>query len=116
MNFSDVLMQTYFDTCEIYRYEETVQNNITRQKEVLKYSGVRCALSQGSLVKASGGNVTEISSSSKVFFPPDTDIKEGDRLLVTQQGSNVAREYKAGECFIYAGSHIEVRVSRSEKL
>lgn len=116
MIHADVLAQTYFDTCSIYRYEQTVTGGITRQAEVLKYSNVKCALSQGSLVKATGDNAAEISASSKVFFTPDTDVKEGDKLMITQQGASYAKEYKAGEVFSYYGSHIEVRVSRSDKV
>ena len=115
MNHAQVLAQTYFDTCDIYRFEETDHQGITRHAEVLKYSGVKCALSQGPLVKATGDNAAEISASSKVFFTPDTDIKEGDKLVITQQGAQYPKEYKAGEVFYYHGSHIEVRVSRSDK-
>lgn len=115
MNNADILSQTYFDTCDIYRYEETVTQGITRNAEVLKYSGVKCALSQGALGKASGSPATEISASSKVFFTPDIDVKEGDKLMITQQGASYAKEYKAGEVFSYYGSHTEARVSRSNK-
>jgi hypothetical protein len=81
---------------------------------VLKYSGVKCALSKGSLAKISGKNVAEITASPKVFFGPEIDVLEGDKLLITQEGASITRSYKAGENFLYTGSHLEVQVSRSD--
>lgn len=115
MNNADILAQTYLDTCDIYKYEKTEVNGITRFAEVLKYSGIKCALSRKSLAKAAENNTTEISSNSIVFFMPDVDVQEGDKLVITQQGAIKSKEYKAGETFSYYDSHIEVMVTRSDK-
>lgn len=114
MSIADALAQTYKDTCDIYRYESVVVNGITRSSEVLKYSSVKCGLSKGALARISGENVAHISANPKVFFRPETDVLEGDKLIITQAGFSYAREYKAGECFLYTGSHLEVQVSRSD--
>lgn len=116
MNEAMLLAETYQDKCDIYRYEKTEVQGITRQADVLKYNGISCALSRGSLAKPTGQNTTEISTSSKVFFMPDIDVQEGDKLLITQQGAKTAKEYRAGEVFSYYGSHIEVMVKRDERL
>ncbi len=116
MKYADVLAQTYFDTCSIYRYEPVVVNGVTRSTAVLKYSDIACSLSQGSLVKATGENAAEISANSKVFCRPEVDLKEGDKLVILQQGSQYPKEYKAGEIFMYANSHLEARVTRTDKI
>jgi len=115
MSDAGILAQTYLDTCDIYRYEEAEVQGITKFTDVLKHSGVKCALSRKSLAKATENNATEISSSSKVFFMPDVDVQEGDKLVITQQGAIKSKEYKAGETFPYYGSHIEVMVTRNDK-
>lgn len=114
MNIADALEQTYRDTCDIYRHEPITEKGITRNSEILKYSNVKCALSQRSLSPVSGENVAVISANPKVFFRPETDVVEGDKLVITQEGASFARSYKAGESFLYFGSHLEVQVSRSD--
>ena len=115
MSIADILARTYTDRCDIYRYESVVEGGITHHREVLKHSNVLCALSQGSLAQRTDENgVAYTQASSKVFFTPDVDVAEGDILLITRDGSAIVRTYVAGEVFPYAGSHIEVKVSRSE--
>lgn len=116
MSYTEILAQTYLDSCNIFRHEKVDVQGITHFVEILKYSGIRCALSRGSLAKATGTNATEISTSSKIFFKPDTDIQEGDKLIITQQGASYSKVYKVGEVFPYYGSHIEVMVTRSDKV
>ncbi len=114
MNAADILASTYNDRCDVYGYGKTVVNGVTKFKDVLKYTALECALSKESLAKVSGSNVAEIKASQKVFFRPDADIQEGDKLRITQQGSSSPRDYKAGEVFRYSGSHLEVQVTRDD--
>lgn len=116
MNAAFLLSQTYNDLCDIYRYESTVVQGVTRYTDILKGEGIKCAISQGTLGAAVTKSVTEISSNFKVFMLPNTDIKEGDKLVIRQKGSNISKEYKVGEIFIYDGSHLEAKVSRSDKV
>ncbi len=115
MNIADELAKTYNDSCDIYRFENTKVNGITKNQRVLKYSGVSCALSKDSLSKVVKKDVAEINTAQTIFTRPEIDIQEGDVLLITQNGSVTPREYTAGEKFLYSGSHQEVKVSRSDK-
>ena len=111
MNLADILARTYLDTCDIYRNEDVKVGNITRQKRIKKYVGIKCSLSQGS-TKTTGDNVATTSSNHKLFTRPEVDIQKGDDIYITQQGGKIIRSYLADEPFIYHGSHLEVELSR----
>lgn len=115
MNIADALAKTYNDSCDIYRFENAKVNGITKNKRVLLYSGISCALSKDSLSKIVKKDVAEINTAQTLFTQPEIDILEGDILIITQHGSATPREYTAGEIFLYSGSHQEIKVSRNDK-
>lgn len=115
MSIADELAKTYNDSCDIYRFENTKINGITKSQRVMKYSGISCALSKDSLSKIVIKDAAEINSGQTLFTRPETEILEGDILLITQSGTTTPREYKTGEIFTYSGSHKEIKVSRNDK-
>lgn len=100
-------------TCDIYRMEPQVINGITKYREVLKYAGMPCHLSQGKLPVVSEGEVPKIQTYDKVFFDIGVDILPGDKLHIYGPEGRV-QKYTAGKPFYYS-RHIEVAITGSEK-
>lgn len=107
-----VLKRLWNDKMDIYRWVEYIENGVTKHKEKLIHSGVRCHYSKGSLTDAGEGVPTLVNSYS-LFCSLDTDIKEGDKVIVTQRnGRQIA--LSAGEGFPYS-NHMEFSVKRSDE-
>lgn len=106
-----VLNRLWKDKMDIYRWEESVVNNVTKSTKKLKHSDVKCHYSKGSLTDA-GEGIPVLKKSSTLFCSLETDLLEGDEVIVTQQtGRKIT--LTIGEGFPYS-NHQEFAVKRSD--
>lgn len=80
------LEDTYEDTLDVLRPEDTKDGSITRTALATVSEGSICALSH----PGGGGNQTDtfnlLDYDGKVFAPPEVDVRPGDVLHVTRFG------------------------------
>ncbi len=106
------LQRLWKDTMDIYRYEEYEENNVTKSGEVLKHSNIKCHYSKGNLTDTGTDGVPTLVNSSTLFCALETDLKEGDKVIVTQRNGRQVT-LKVGEGFPYSG-HQEFKVKRDD--
>lgn len=106
------LERLWKDKMDIYRWVEVIEGGITRQKEVLFYENVKCHYSKGSLTDIGDDGAPTLINTYTLFCSLDTDLKEGDKVVVTQRnGRQVA--LTVGEGFPYS-THQEFSVKRED--
>lgn len=107
-----VLYRLWKDRMDIYRHEEYEENGVTKHKNMLKYPDVKCHYSQNNLAETGTDGVPTIISSHTLFCSLETDLKEGDKVIVTQRnGKKVS--LSVGEGFSYS-NHQEFKVKRDD--
>jgi hypothetical protein len=104
------LQRLWKDTMEIYRYEEAEVDGVTTSAEVLKYSDIKCHYSKGSLTDTGTDGVPTLVNSYSLFCALETDLKEGDKVIVTQRNGRQVT-LSVGEGFPYS-DHQEFRAKR----
>lgn len=105
------LERLWKDKMDVYRWVEVVENGITRQKEKLMYSGVKCHYSKMTLVDIGNSDgMPRIINSHTLFCSLDTDLQEGDKVVVTQRNGRQVTLI-VGEGFPYS-THQEFSVKR----
>jgi len=109
---SKALERLWKDRMDIYRYEEYEENRVTKSREALKYTGVKCHYSKGSLTDTGDEGVPTLVNSYTIFCSLDTDLQEGDRVVVTQRNGRQV-SLMVGEGFPYS-THQEFSVKRSD--
>ncbi|HBB30201.1 MAG TPA: hypothetical protein DC000_13345 [Clostridiales bacterium] len=105
------LERLWKDRMDIYRWEEVVVNKVTKSKEELQHSNVKCHYSQGSLTDT-GEEVPTLKNSHMLFCSADTDILEGDKVIVTQRNGKKVT-LTVGEGFAYF-SNMQFSVKRDD--
>jgi hypothetical protein len=105
------LQRLWKDTMSIYRYEEYEEDGVTKSGDVLKHSGVKCHYSKGSLTDTGTEGVPTLVNSYSLFCALETDLKEGDKVIVTQRNGRQVT-LAVGEGFPYT-YHQEFSVKRS---
>lgn len=96
----------YDGVCTIIDYEKE-QGIINNTKEVVKAENVKCRLSYKSDSQGEQTDKTaEQNQIIKLFLPPEIEIKEGCKIIVTQEGETNTF-LCAGKPLVY-GSHKEV--------
>lgn len=105
------LEQLWKDRMDIYRWVEVVEDGITKSKEELIHSNIKCQYSKGSLVDT-GEGVPTLNNSYSLFCNLETDLKEGDRAVVTQRNGKQVN-LSVGEGFPYT-RHMEFSVKRDD--
>lgn len=108
-----VLERLWKDRMDIYRWEEETVNNITTSEERLMATGVKCQYSKGSLNDVGEDGAPTLINSYTLFCSTDTDLREGDKVVVTQRNGKKIT-LTVGEGFPYT-NHQEFNVKRSEK-
>lgn len=102
---------TYEGVCTVIEYGDTTdeKTKITRQGEVVKIENQPCKLSFEKLAAAMGTDTAaEITQGVRLFIAPETPIRAGSKIVVTQNGVTTA--YSAsGEPAVYF-SHMEIRL------
>ncbi len=106
------LKRLWKDKMDIYRWVEVVENGITKSKEQLMYSNVRCHYSKGSLTDTGVNEVPSLINSHKLFCGLDVDLQEGDKIIVTQRNGKQVT-LTVGEGFPYS-THQEFSVKRED--
>lgn len=106
------LERLWKDKMDIYRWEETVVNNVTKNVEVLKDSNIKCHYSKGSLTDTGTEGVPTLINSYTIFCSLETDLKEGDRVIVTQKNGRQVT-LSVGEGFPYSNQQ-EFKVKRDD--
>lgn len=106
----------YFGRMDVVEYigVEDAESCTTKMQEVVMQTNVPCRLSYSSAPSAtSTTTTTNTTQTIKVFYAPETVLKAGSKLLITQNGQTTA--YKAsGEPRCYE-SHDEVEVELFER-
>lgn len=103
------LERLWKDRMDIYRWVEVVEGGFTKQKKEKIHENVKCHYSKGRLVDT-GDEVPTLKNSHTLFCGPDVDLREGDKVIVTQRnGKRVA--LIVGEGFPYS-THQEFSVKR----
>lgn len=86
----------YDDRADVYRV--ALSGNVVEQKRA--YTALPCHLSLDSKpVLQQGEQVATAPAEFTVYFPPDADICEGDRLTITHSGG--VSEYDVGTVHAY---------------
>lgn len=110
-NIEKDLYKLYGDICDIYRYsaQSSKDNPFIEWTESLIKASIPCGYSKGAQ-SVNEGDVNQKVENPKLFLPPGTDIKEGDKILIYNDFYVEPIEFKAGNLFPYPGSHIEVEL------
>lgn len=106
------LQRLWKDRMDIYRYEEYEENGVTKSGEVPKDTNVRCHYSKGSLTDTGTEGVPTLINSYTLFCALETDLREGDKVIVTQRNGRQVT-LKVGEGFPYS-DHQEFSVKRDD--
>lgn len=107
------LERLWKDKMDIYRWDDYIENGVTKNREDLLYEDIKCQYSKGSLSDIGADGVPTLINSYTLFCSAETDLKEGDSVVVTQPNG---RQIKlvVGEIFPYA-NHQEASVKRNDK-
>jgi hypothetical protein len=97
---------------DIYRWFETVVNGVTKNKEQLINSNVKCHYSKGSLADTGTDGVPTLINSHTLFCSADIDLTEGDKVIVTQRNGKKIT-LTVGEGFSFSGG-MQFSVKRSD--
>ncbi len=106
------LQRLWKDKMDIYRWEETEVDGATTNAEALKYSDVKCHYSKSSLTDIGTDGVPTLVNSYSLFCALETDLKEGDKVIVTQRNGRKVT-LSVGEGFPYT-HHQEFKVKRDD--
>jgi hypothetical protein len=90
------------DTMDVYRTTKITVNDVTKTTEPLKYSGLKCHYSGGSLADTGEGGIPVLNNSHLLFCGLNTAI-EGDRVVITQHKSGKQISLRVGEGFPSGG-------------
>ena len=82
----------YFDTCNIYEYQDVVNPDdyTTSTEEVLVHENVPCKISYTSTSHTRDGLADSQYQITKLLINPDIEIKSGSRIVVTRTGASTA--------------------------
>lgn len=106
------LERLWKDKMDIYRWTDSIVNGVTKSTESKLHSAVKCQYSKGSLTDTGTEGVPSIINSYTLFCSLETDLKEGDKVIVTQRNGKVIT-LSVGEGFPYS-DHQEFSVKRSD--
>lgn len=107
------LQRLWKDKMDIYRFKEETVNNTTTNVKHLISTGSKCHYSKGSLTNTGDEGVPTLINTYSLFCALETDLREGDEVVVTQRNGRKVT-LSVGEGFPYS-AHQEFRVKRSEK-
>lgn len=106
------LQRLWKDRMDIYRWVEMTVNNVTGNEKQCMQSDVKCHYSKGSLTNTGEEGVPTLSNAYSLFCGIETDLREGDEVIVTQRNGRQVT-LSVGECFPYL-AHQEFKVRRSD--
>lgn len=100
------------DKMDIYRWIDKVVNGVTKSSKQLIDINIKCHYSKGSLTDIGTGGIPALVASDTLFCSLDTDLKEGDEIIVTQKNGRQVT-LSVGEGFPLS-KHQEFSVKRDE--
>lgn len=106
------LERLWKDRMDIYRWIDVVVNGVTKSIEKSIDSDVKCQYSKGSLTDTGTEGVPTIINSYTLFCSLETDLIEGDKVIVTQRNGKKVT-LSVGEGFPYS-NHMEFSVKRDD--
>lgn len=106
------LERLWKDRIDIYRWVESKINGVTKNREELLHSDIKCQYSKGSLADKGTEGVPTIINSYIIFCSLETDLIEGDKVIVTQRNGKKVT-LAVGEGFPYS-THQEFSVKRDD--
>lgn len=106
----------YTGICNVYEYEkarnETTKLTAIKERAVL--TDIPCKLSYSKIQPTEGKTgAAELAISTKLFLPPDIQIKPGSKIKVTQEGRTEFYE-SSGKAAIYP-THQEIMLKLTER-
>lgn len=107
------LQRLWKDRMDIYRWKGFVINGVTKSRETLLHEDIKCHYSKGSLTDTGTEGVPTLVNSYTLFCSLEADLKEGDKVIVTQRNGRQITLF-VGEGFPYA-NHQEFSVKRDDK-
>lgn len=107
------LERLWKDKMDIYRWVEKKVDGITKNTEELIQENVKCQYSKGSLADTGSEGVPTITNTYILFCSLETDLQEGDRVIITQK-NNRRVTLSVGEGFPYT-RHMEFSVKREDR-
>lgn len=110
--------KTYIGTCDVIEYGNIVSNSaFTKKGETTVYSGIPCRLSYNRFNNMYPSATSETAASAsqqiKLFLAPETIIKSGSKIVVTQNGVTTA--FKSSSAPSYYVSHQEITLELFDK-
>lgn len=100
---------TYEGVCDIIEYGSVKdkKSKITRHEEITVLQNQPCKLSFEKIAAAAGSDTAAaVTQGAKLFIAPETEVKSGSKIVVTQNGVN--NVYSAsGQPAVYS-SHQEI--------
>ena len=106
------LERLWKDKMDIYRWVDSIVNGVTKSTESKIHSDVKCQYSKGSLTDTGTEGTPTIINSYTLFCSLETDLTEGDKVIVTQRNGKVIT-LAVGEGFPYS-EHQEFSVKRDD--
>lgn len=106
------LVRLWTDRMDVYRWEDVLVAGVTKSRKELVYESLPCHYSKGSLVNTAEAGAPELKNAHKVFCSLDTDLQEGDEIIVTQRSGKKVT-LSVGEGFAYTYQQ-EFSVKRDE--
>lgn len=107
-------------SCNIYEYEEYTEGSVTKHREVLKYSDLKCRISYttGMLFgKLRSGEMKSDALNSKqnikLFLPNDIKVKAGSKVEVFHQNNKTVFVNSSDSAFYK--NHTEVLLESSKE-
>lgn len=100
---------TYTGTCDIIEYGSVKdrKSKITRQEEIVTAKNQPCKLSFEKIAAAVQTDTgAAVSQGVKMFIAPETEVKSGSKIVVTQNGVTTAY-CASGQPAVYS-SHREI--------
>ena len=106
------LQRLWKDRMDIYRWKDVVDGGITKQKKEKIHENVKCHYSKGGLADIGEDGTPMLITSHTLFCSLDTDLQEGDEVIVTQRNGKQVT-LTVGEGFPYS-THQEFSVKRED--
>lgn len=103
----------YTDVCTVYEKRAVTNGGRTEFEKIIKYDCIPCRISSKSYLFGENAasekkNLLAVSKKTKIFLPPEYEIKPGSIIEVTSHDKKIVFA-KSGEMSFYS-SHNEVTV------
>lgn len=114
-NYRKAIEKLYIGTCEVITRGKTINDTtkVTEWTESILHSGVPCRLSFSGGAPAGSDIVATVAQQPVLFLAPETNIPNGSKINVTQNGVTTAY-CRSGEPRMHEG-HQEIDLALFER-